>query len=298
MTIGNLNDFSSEPEIFKCFKSNAPIFAKYPMSMAINTGFELRTVQATRYITPLREGGSLPAIMEADDGFMYVVKFRGAGQGVKSLIAEIIGSGIAKALGIKIPELVFVTLDESFGRSEPDEEIQDLLKASTGLNLGMHFLSGALTFDPLITTVEPAIAAPIVWMDNLIQNVDRTAKNTNLLLWKGEIWMIDNGASLYFHHSWDNYLQAATKPFAQIKDHVLLAQADNLSATDADLSQKLDTAIFTEIVAQVPDEWLLIDAPFIDVAAHRQAYVEFLTKRLAVSAELTKHAIHARTTLI
>src|SRR5690606_4867948 len=166
---------------------------------------QLRTVQVTRYVTPLREGGSLPAIAEADDDFMYVLKFRGAGQGVKALIAELVGGEVARAVGLKVPELVFASLDEAFGRTEPDEEIQDLLRASEGLNLGLHYLSGAITFDALVTTVDTTLASQIVWLDCLLTNVDRTARNTNMLIWHKELWLIDHGASLYFHHSWQNW---------------------------------------------------------------------------------------------
>src|SRR6201992_3185333 len=162
----------------------------------------LRTVQVVRYVTPLREGGSLPAIAEADDDFMYVLKFRGAGQGIKALIAELIGGEIARLLGLKIPEIVLATLDPAFGRTEPDEEIQDLLKASTGLNLGLHYLSGAISFDPAVNIVDPLTASRIVWLDCLLTNVDRTARNTNMLIWNKELWLIDHGAALYFHHSW------------------------------------------------------------------------------------------------
>jgi hypothetical protein len=157
---------------------------------------ELRTVNVTRYVTPLREGGSLPAIAEADDGFLYVLKFRGAGQGPKALIAELVGGEIARKLGLKIPELVFVNLDEAFGRTEPDEEIQDLLKFSVGLNLALHYLSGAITFDPTVTVVEPKLASQIVWLDALLTNVDRTARNTNMLMWHKELWLIDHGPVL------------------------------------------------------------------------------------------------------
>ena len=170
----------------------------------------LRTVNVARYVTPLREGGSLPAIAEGDDGFMYVLKFRGAGQGVKALIAELIGGEIARLLGLKVPEIVFANLDTAFGRTEPDEEIQDLLKASTGLNLALHYLSGAITFDPAVTTVDPLLASQIVWLDCLITNVDRTARNTNMLLWNKELWLIDHGAALYFHHAWDNWQEQAS----------------------------------------------------------------------------------------
>src|ERR1700729_1682929 len=168
-------------------------------------GPELRTVNVTRYVTPLREGGSLPAIAEADDGFLYVLKFRGAGQGVKALIAELIGGEIARALGFKIPEIVFANLDVAFGRTEPDEEIQDLLKASVGLNIGLHYLSGSISFDPVVNRVDPLTASQIVWLDCLLTNVDRTARNTNMLMWNKELWLIDHGAALYFHHSWDGF---------------------------------------------------------------------------------------------
>src|SRR5690606_9317690 len=173
----------------------------------------IRTVNVTRYVTPLREGGSLPAITEADDGFLYVLKFRGAGQGVKSLIAELTGGEIAKALKFKIPEIVFANLDEAYGRTEPDEEIQDLLKASVGLNLGLHYLSGAVTFDPAVTSVDGLLASKIVWLDSFLKNVDRTARNTNMLLWRKELWLIDHGAALYFHHSWMDWEAQAQRPF-------------------------------------------------------------------------------------
>src|SRR5215210_6980099 len=170
----------------------------------MNYAPELRTVNVTRYVTPLREGGSLPAIAEADDGFMYVLKFRGAGQGIKALIADLLGAELARALGLKVPEIVFATLDEAFGRTEPDEEIQDLLKASTGLNLGLHYLSRAITFDPVVTTIDAKLASQIVWLDCLVTNVDRTARNTNMLIWNKQLWLIDHGAALYFHHAWKN----------------------------------------------------------------------------------------------
>ena len=187
----------------------------------------------TRYVTPLREGGSLPAIAEADDGFLYALKFRGAGQGRKALVAELLGGEIARALGFRVPEIVFAQLDEAFGRTEPDEEIQDLLRASTGLNLALHYLSGAITFDPVVTKLDAALASRIVWLDCLLTNVDRTPKNTNMLMWHKELWLIDHGACLYFHHSWDNWQVQATKPFVQVKDHVLLPWASQLEDADA-----------------------------------------------------------------
>lgn len=176
----------------------------------------LRTVNVTRYVVPLREGGSLPAIVEADDGFLYVLKFRGAGQGIKALIAELIGGEIARALGFKVPEIVFANVDAAFGRTEADEEIQDLLKFSEGMNLALHYLSGAISFDPTVTHVDATLASRVVWFDCLITNVDRTPRNTNMLTWYKELWLIDHGASLYFHHAWDNWQEQARRPFTQV----------------------------------------------------------------------------------
>src|SRR6187402_884031 len=180
--------------------------------MSIPTSL-LRTVNVTRYVTPLREGGSLPAIVEADDQFLYVLKFHGAGQGSKALIAELIGGEIARALGFRVPEIVFANLDEAFGRIEGDEEIQDLLKASTGLNLGLHYLTGAITFDPVVNRPDPLLASRIVWLDALLMNVDRTFRNTNMLMWHKELWLIDHGAALYFHHGTQDWNERATQPF-------------------------------------------------------------------------------------
>src|SRR3954463_9651600 len=192
----------------------------------------LRTVNVTRYIQPLREGGSLPALAEADDDFKYVLKFRGTGHGVKALIAEYLGGEIARALGLKVPEQVFAFLDEAFGRTEGDEEIQDLLKASQGLNLALHFLSGAITFDPVVAKLDEKLASQIVWLDCLIMNVDRTFRNTNMLMWHKELWLIDHGAALYFHHSMENWEEQAKRPFTQIRDHVLLKKAADLETVD------------------------------------------------------------------
>src|ERR1700760_470437 len=214
----------------------------------------LRTVQVTRYITPLREGGSLPAIAEANDEFLYVLKFRGAGQGVKSLIAELIGGELARLLGLKVPEIVVADLDPAFGRTEPDEEIQDLLKASVGLNLGLHYLSGSITFDPVANTIDPLLASQIVWLDALLTNVDRTARNTNMLVWNKELWLIDHGASLYFHHSWpDPSTQPGLRPFPQIKDHVLLRWASQLAEVDAVFRPFLTGERIRAIVDLIPE---------------------------------------------
>lgn len=260
---------------------------------------ELRRVQVTRYVTPLREGGSLPAIVEADDDFLYVLKFRGAGQGIKALIAELIAGELARVLGFKIPELVFAHLDEAFGRTEPDEEIQDLLRFSEGLNLGLHYLSGAITFDALVNTVDAKLASQIVWFDSLITNVDRTARNTNMLMWHKELWLIDHGAAFYFHHSWPNVEEQARKPFAQIKDHVLLPKATELETVDAEFKALLRPEHIHTIVSLIPEEWLSgVDSPFATVEEHRQAYIQFLETRLSHSEVFVKGAQHARKTLI
>jgi len=259
---------------------------------------ELRTVNVTRYVTPLREGGSLPAIAAADDGFLYVLKFRGAGQGQKALIAELIGGEIARALGLNVPEIVFANLDEAFGRTEPDEEIQDLLKASVGLNLALHYLSGAITFDATITTPAAKLASQIVWLDCLLMNVDRTARNTNMLTWHKELWLIDHGAALYFHHSWHNWLEQAKRPFMQVKDHVLLSCATELELADIECGAILTPACIRAIVDLVPDEWLGDESSFHSTAEHREAYVQFLLTRIAHSAIFVKEAQHAAETLI
>ena len=259
---------------------------------------QLRTVQVTRYVTPLREGGSLPAIVEADDDFMYVLKFRGAGQGVKALIAELIAGEMARALGFKVPEIVFMNLDEAFGRTEPDEEIQDLLQASVGLNLALHYLSGAITFDSLVTTTDARLASQIVWLDCLIMNVDRTPRNTNMLMWHKELWLIDHGASFYFHHSWPDVQEQGKRPFVQVKDHVLLPRASELEEVDTDFRAILTPELIQSIVALIPDEWLLKDSPFESAAEHRQAYVQFLETRLAHTEIFIKQAQHAREALI
>lgn len=260
----------------------------------------LRTVDVTRYVTPLREGGSLPALAEADDGFLYVLKFRGAGQGIKALIAELIVGELARALGLRMPELVFCRLNEAFGRTEPDEEIQDLLRASTGLNLGLHYLSGASTFDPLATTIAPQLASQIVWLDSLTLNVDRTARNTNLLMWHKELWLIDHGAALYVHHAGPGWAQPERqRAFAQIKDHVLLPQATELEAVNADYRARLTPDLLREIVGLVPDEWLQ-EAFSADTTAQEQRadYTSFLEARLAASDTFVQEAQHARQALI
>lgn len=257
---------------------------------------QLRTVNVTRYVTPLREGGSLPAIVEADDGFLYVLKFRGAGQGLKALIAELLGGEIARILGIKMPEMVFAELNDSFSKTEPDEEIQDLLRTSTGLNLAVHFLSGAITFDPIVTTVEPRIASQIVWLDALLTNVDRTARNTNMLIWHKELWLIDHGASLYFHHNWDNWEEQSKRPFVAIKDHVLLSQASEIEEVDQEFKKILTSQQIKAIVDLIPDDWL--QSRELTQEEERNVYVKFLENRIAISDLLVKEANHARQTNI
>lgn len=259
---------------------------------------EIRKVSVTRYITPLREGGSLPAVAEADDGFKYVLKFRGAGQGVKALIAELIGGELAKFLGLRIPELVFAELDEAFGRTEPDEEIQDLLKASRGLNLGLHFLSSALTFDANLMVVNPEEASKIVWLDAFLMNVDRTARNTNMLIWKKELWLIDMGAALYFHHSWENWEEQSTKPFVQIKDHVLLKQATEITTINNDYKNKITPDVLMDIIQRIPDDWLQWSDTNESPEILRKVYLDFLTNRLNHSDIFTNEAVHAREKLI
>lgn len=258
---------------------------------------DLRTVNVTRYVTPLREGGSLPAIAEADDEFLYVLKFRGAGQGVKALIAELIGGEIVRSAGLKVPEIVLANLDTAFGRSEPDEEIQDLLKASVGLNLGLHYLSGSITFDPVVNKVDAETASKIVWLDSFLTNVDRTARNTNMLVWNKELWLIDHGAALYFHHSWDNWKEQATRPFVQIKDHVLLPWADELNRADEELRSVITPERIRSIVELIPDSWLTngLDISFEE---KRNVYIQFLETRINSSKNFVKEAQHARESLV
>lgn len=255
---------------------------------------QLRTVNITRYVTPLREGGSLPAIVEADDDFLYVLKFRGAGQGVKALIAELIGGELARFLGLKMPEMVFAMLDDTFSKIEPDEEIQDLLKASTGLNLGVHYLSRSITFDPIVTTIDPKLASKIVWLDSILTNVDRTPRNTNMLIWHKELWLIDHGASLYFHHSWDNWEAQAQRPFVQIKDHVLLPWATELDAVNEECKQLVTKEIIDTIVSLIPDEWLVDESIADTPEQRREVYAKFLETRVAISDLLVKEAQNAR----
>ena len=254
----------------------------------------MRTVNATRYVTPLREGGSLPAIIEADDDGMYVLKFRGAGQGEKALIAELIAGEIARTAGLLVPELVFVNLDPVLARTEPDPEIQDLIRASAGLNLGLDYLPGSVMFDPVAEKPDADLASRIVWFDAYVTNVDRTARNTNLLMWHHKLWLIDHGAALYFHHSWSNIEERSKDPFTLIKDHVLLQTANALEAADVAMKQMITEEEITRIVELVPDGWLLDSSPFSGAADNRQAYVEYLLRRLDEPRYFVEEAIRAR----
>jgi len=233
----------------------------------------LRRIEATRYVTPLREGGSLPALVEADDDGLYVLKFRGAGQGRKALVAEVVAGELARALGFLVPELTLVELDPTLGRAEPDPEIQDLLLGSAGLNLGVDFLPGALPFDPAAEpAVEPELAAGLVWLDALVTNPDRTARNVNLLWWHGRLHPIDHGAALFFHHAPEPAPGHARRPFEQIAEHVLLPYAAPVTEADARLAPEVTRGLLEDVVARVPDVWLDGDDPGV--------YVEYLAERL------------------
>ncbi len=258
----------------------------------------LRTVAVTRYILPLREGGSLPALSEADDEFKYVLKFRGAGHGVKALIAELLGGEIARVLDLPVPELVFANLHEAFGKTEADEEIQDLLQGSQGLNLALHFFSGAVNFDPAVTDVDPLLASKIVWLDAFITNVDRTFRNTNMLIWHKELWLIDHGASFYFHHSFENWENHAKSNFGLIKDHVLLPKASKLDQVDKEFTSILTDNVLEQIVNLVPEDWLVWEESEMEPETIRKVYFDFLKIRRDHSHLFLNQAKNARETLI
>jgi len=258
----------------------------------------LRTVSVIRYVTPLREGGSLPAIVEAEDGFLYVLKFRGAGQGIKALVAELLGGEIARTVGLKVPEIVFAQVDPAFGRTEPDEEIQDLLKFSEGLNLALHYLQGAISFDPTVNQINSRTASEIVWLDGLITNVDRTPRNTNMLMWHKELWLIDHGASFYFHHSWDNWEEHAKRPFTQIKDHVLLPFASDMEGVNKAFQSILTPDKIHEIVSVLPDDWLQTGDYPCNPSEVRSIYEGFLNTRLSSFDIFLNEVRNARENLI
>lgn len=255
---------------------------------------DIREVEIIRYIQPFREGGSLPGLVDADDGFSYVIKFRGAGQGKKALIAEFIGGELARSLGLRVPEMVLAHLNEGFGRTEPDEEIQDLMKFSVGRNLGVSFLSGAITFDPNVNAISEYEASKIVWLDALLMNVDRTVRNTNMLIWHNELWLIDHGAALYFHHNWSNWQETVEKPFVQIKDHVLLRHANQVDRVDQQYRSFFNAENVNRILAALPDEWLENSDEGVSAADARSVYLTFLTKRAAQSNHFVKQIDHAR----
>jgi len=240
----------------------------------------LRTVTATRYVLPLREGGSLPGLMEADDDGTWVVKFSGAGQGRKVLVAEVLVGELARRLGLPVPELVLVEVDPVLGRAEPDEEVQDLLRASPGLNLGTDFLPGSLGFDPIAHAVDPHLASRVLWLDALVGNVDRSWRNPNLLLWHRDLWLIDHGASLVFHHDWKRISSAAEKPYAA-DDHVLAAQATRRGEAAEALAAAVSRDVLQQVVELVPDVWLEEEPGFPTPDDVRAAYVEHLLRRVA-----------------
>ena len=254
----------------------------------------MRTLTATRYVTPLREGGSLPAIVEADDDGLYVLKFRGAGQGRKALIAELVAGEIARAAGLPVPEIVFMQLDPDLARTEPDAEIQDLIKASAGLNLALDYLPGSVTYDPLVHHPDAELASAIVWHDAFVANVDRSARNSNLLMWHRRLWLIDHGAALIFHHQWDGYLERSARPFPMVKDHVLLGLASRIAEVDAEMARALPEATLRRIVDLVPDDWLEPDTAFATTTEHREAYVHHFLARLASPRHFVEESLRAR----
>jgi hypothetical protein len=242
-------------------------------------------VAATRYVTPLREGGSLPAIVEGEDDGLYVLKFRGAGQGAKALVAELVAGEIARAAGLSVPEIVFAELDPELARTEADPEIQELIRASAGLNLALDYLPGAVSFDPVVEEPDARLASSIVWFDALVANIDRSPRNVNLLMWHRRLWLIDHGAALYFHHSPGDFATRGREPFPQVKDHVLLPFASALREIDADMAARLTPDVVRGVVELVPTQWLQVP---------REAYVTFLTTRLAAPRVFLEEAIRAR----
>jgi hypothetical protein len=258
----------------------------------------MRTVIATRYVTPLREGGSLPGLVEADDDGLYVVKFRGAGQGPRALVAEWLAGELARAIGLAVPDLVAVEVDPALGDAEPDEEIHDLVNASGGLNLGMDFLPGALSFNPAAATaravIDPGFAADVVWLDAFVTNPDRTPQNPNILVWHGRPWLIDHGAALYVHHTWRDPDEHARRPFERIADHVLLPYAGSIAAADARNAERIDPTLLDGLVASLPDPWLPDDRAVGDADAQRQAYVRYLTRRLETPRAFVEEAERVR----
>ncbi|MBD5333183.1 MAG: aminotransferase class I and II [Bacteroides sp.] len=252
---------------------------------------EVRSQILTRYILPLREGGSLPVLGEGDDGFKYVVKLRGAGHGRKALIAEFLGSLIAKAFKFKVPEVVLLELSPMFGITEPDEEVQELLRNSEGLNVGLHFLPGAATFDPAVNGVDELTASKIVWLDAFLTNVDRTRLNPNMMIWDNQLWLIDQGASFYFHHAWRDPAKSALDPFPYIKTHVFLPYATRLEEADKLMRQAITPRTLSKIVDLLPADWLEEEGSEITAEERREVYRKFLHDRLKNSSLFVDEAV-------
>lgn len=255
---------------------------------------EVRSQELTRYILPMREGGSLPVLGEADDGFKYVVKLRGAGHGKKALIAEFLGSMIARAFKFNVPEPVLLNMSGLFGRTEPDEEVQELMRNSEGLNVGLHFLSGAATFDPAVNRIDTLTASKIVWLDAFLTNVDRTRLNPNMMIWDGRLWLIDNGASFYFHHAWRDPQNAPFDPFPYIRTHVFLSCADRLEEADKMMRQAITPRTLSKIVSLIPREWLEEEDSDMTAEERRKVYENFLVERLKNSSVFVTEALRQK----
>jgi hypothetical protein len=255
----------------------------------------MRTVRATRYVTAFREGGSLPGLVEADDDGLYVVKFRGAGQGPRVLVAEWLAGEIARAIGLLVPDLVAVDLEAGIADSEPHQEIHDLLVASVGRNIGLDFLPGSMTFSPVVdSTPDPDWAASVVWLDGLVTNPDRSPRNPNLLVWHGRPWLIDHGAALYIHHTWRDPDEHARRPSERIGDHVLLPYAGSIAEADARNAGRIDASLVGALVEALPDGWLPDDRSAGDAGAQRRAYVHYLARRLEAPRPFVEEADRAR----
>jgi hypothetical protein len=255
----------------------------------------IRTVTATRYVAPLREGGSLPAIVEADDDGLYVLKFRGAGHGTKALAAELIAGEIGRALGLLVPDIVLVDVDPRLAAAEPDPEIQELLERSGGCNLGLDFLPGALGFDPAADGwLDADLAARVVWFDALVTNVDRTARNANLLVWHRRLWLIDHGSALYVQHTWRDAANHALGAFPAVRNHVLLQFAGSIAEADARMAPLVTRDLLAGIVDAIPDDWLEGQAPWPEPDRHRRAYVDYLLRRLESPRHFVEEAERAR----
>jgi hypothetical protein len=257
------------------------------------TTLPTRTIRATRYVTPLREGGSLPAIVEADDDGLYVLKFRGAGQGTKALIAELVVGELARAAGLPVPEIVLVDLDPDLARTEPDPEIQDLIRSSAGVNLALDYLPGSVTFDPIVEKPDATLASEIVWLDAFVMNVDRTARNTNMLMWHRKLYLIDHGAALYLHHAAEGWSARGDDRFALIKDHVLLQHASGLDEADEAMTARITPEIIEGIVRAIPADWLAGADAAAETAA-RNEYLEFFRRRIASPHYFLEEARNAR----